>query len=83
MDGEPATVAEHGLLAVPDEIWSLAVRRAEVIGRLARSGVVGLEAADAAVAALGVSRRLVYVLLARRSAVSTVVRATGLRRTLE
>ncbi len=65
MDGEPATVAEHGLLAVPDEIWSLAVRRAEVIGRLARSGVVGLEAADAAAAALGVSRRLVYVLLGR------------------
>ena len=46
-------------------MWSLAVRRAEVIGRLARAGVVGLEVADAAAAELGVSRRLVYVLLRR------------------
>ena len=29
-------VAERGLLAVPGEVWSLAVRRAEVIGPLAR-----------------------------------------------
>jgi hypothetical protein len=65
MDGEPAMVAERGLLATSDEVWNLAVRRAEVIGRLAQTGVVGLEAADAAAAELGVSRRLVYVLLRR------------------
>jgi putative transposase len=65
MDDEPTTVPERGLLATSDEAWNLAVRRAEVIGRLARSGVVGLEAADAAAAELGVSRRLVYVLLRR------------------
>jgi hypothetical protein len=64
MDDEPAMVAERGLLATSDEVWNLAVRRAEVIGRLARSSV-GLEAADAAAAELGVSRRLVYVLLRR------------------
>jgi len=65
MDGEPAMVAERGLLATSEEVWNLAVRRAEVIGRLAQAGVVGLEAADAAAAKLGVSRRLVYVLLRR------------------
>jgi putative transposase len=65
MDDEPTTVPERGLLATSDEVWNLAVRRAEVIGRLAQAGVVGLEAADAAAAELGVSRRLVYVLLRR------------------
>src|SRR5260370_23972192 len=58
-------VAERGLLAVPGEVWSLAVRRAEVIGPLARLDVVGWEAADAAAAELGVSRRQVYLLLRR------------------
>jgi hypothetical protein len=53
MDDEPTTVPERGLLATSDEVWNLAVRRAEVIGRLAQAGVVGLEAADAAAAELG------------------------------
>lgn len=65
---EPATVGEHGLLTVPDEVWNLAVRRAGVIGPLARADVVGLsavDAVDAAAAGLGSSRRHVYVLLRR------------------
>jgi hypothetical protein len=37
MDDERAVVAERGLLTVPDEVWQLAVRRAEVIGPLAAS----------------------------------------------
>ena len=65
MDDEPVMVAERGLLAVPEKVWSLAVRRAEVIGRLARLDVVGWEAADAAAAELRVSRRQVYLLLRR------------------
>ena len=43
----------------------LAVRRAEVIKRLAGQRIVGLDAADAAAARLGVSRRQVYVLVGR------------------
>ena len=65
MDDEPLMLAERGLLAVPEKVWSLAVRRAGVIGRLARSDVVGWEAADAAAAELRVSRRQVYLLLRR------------------
>ena len=64
MDIEPAAVLER-VLAVPEETWRLAVCRAEVIARLAAMGTVRLDAADAAAAELGVSRRLVYVLLGR------------------
>jgi putative transposase len=53
------------LLLVSDEVWELAGRRAAVICRLAGMDAVGLAAADVAAAELGVSRRLVYVLLAR------------------
>ena len=65
MDGGPTEVAEQGVLTASDEAWSVAVRRAEVIGKLARAPRVGVEAADAAAAELGVSRRQVYVLLHR------------------
>jgi len=58
-------VAERGVLTAPAEAWGLAVRRAEVIRELAGQRVVGLEAADAAAARLGVSRRQVYVLVGR------------------
>lgn len=58
-------VAERGVLTAPAEEWDMAVRRAEVIGPLAEQRVVGLEAADAAAARLGVSRRQVYVLVRR------------------
>jgi hypothetical protein len=37
----PVQVAERGPLAVSDDVWNLAVRRAVVIGPLARAGVVG------------------------------------------
>ena len=50
---------------MPEETWRLAVCRAEVIARLAAMGTVRLDDADAAAAELGVSRRLVYVLLGR------------------
>jgi putative transposase len=58
-------VAERGVLTAPAEAWNLAVRRAEVIRELAARRVVSLEAADAAAARLGVSRRQVYVLVGR------------------
>ena len=38
-------VLERGLLAVSDEMWALAVRRAEVIGPLADAGTAGGDAA--------------------------------------
>lgn len=40
MVDEPV-VPERGLLSVPDEVWDLAVRRAQVIGPLAAADVVG------------------------------------------
>ena len=58
-------VPERGLLSAPDEVWTLAVRRAEVIGPLAAAGTAGEEAVEAAAAQLGISRRQVYVLLRR------------------
>lgn len=58
-------VPERGLLTVPDEVWALAVRRAEVIGPLADAGTAGEEAVDAAADQLDISRRQVYVLLRR------------------
>ena len=65
MDDEPVLVAERGLLAVSDDVWNLAVRRAAVIGPLAGAGVARLAAVDAAAAELGVSRRQVYLMLRR------------------
>jgi putative transposase len=47
-------IAERGLLSVSDDVWDLAVRRAAVIGPLADAGVVGLAAAAASAAELGV-----------------------------
>jgi putative transposase len=66
-------VLERGLLTVPDEVWQLAVQRAEVIGPLAAAPSVGAGAVDAAAAQLGVSRRQVYLLLARWRAGEGVV----------
>jgi len=53
------------VLSVPDEVWALAVRRAEVIGPLASSGTAGAQAVETAAGQLAVSRRQVYVLLRR------------------
>jgi putative transposase len=64
MADDPAVV-ERGVLTAAAERWDLAVRRAEVIGQLARQSMVGLAAAEAAAAELGVSRRRVYVLIGR------------------
>ena len=58
-------VPERGLLAVSDEAWALAVRRAEAIRPLAEAGTAGAEAVEAAAEQLGISRRQVYVLLRR------------------
>ncbi|TMR17461.1 DDE-type integrase/transposase/recombinase [Nonomuraea turkmeniaca] len=73
MDGGQAQIIERGVLTAPDEAWDVAVRQAEVIGRLAAGPRVGLAAADAAAAELGVSRRQVYVLLGRWRAGEGVV----------
>ena len=58
-------VPERGLLTVSDEVWAMAVRRAEVIGPLGDAGTAGEEAVEAAAEQLGISRRQVYVLLRR------------------
>jgi putative transposase len=71
--GEPGGVVERGVLTAPAEVWQLAVRRAEVIGRLAASDAVGHAAVDAAAAELGISRRRVYELLRRWRAGSGLV----------
>ena len=73
MGDESAVVADRGVLRVPDDVWACAVRQAEVIGRLTQGAVVGHEAADAAAAELGISRRQVYLLLARWRAGEGVV----------
>ncbi|MEU7835695.1 Mu transposase C-terminal domain-containing protein [Nonomuraea sp. NPDC049129] len=73
MDGGQAQIIERGVLTAPDEAWDVAVRQAEVIGPLAASPRVGLAAADAAADELGISRRQVYVLLARWRAGEGVV----------
>jgi putative transposase len=66
-------LAERGVLAVADEVWNLAVRRAAVIRPLAEGGVVGHAAADAAAVELGVSRRQVYLMVRRWRAGDGVV----------
>jgi putative transposase len=38
----PSVVAKRGVLTAPAEVWQRAVRRAEVIGRLADGDAVGL-----------------------------------------
>jgi putative transposase len=62
---DDTVVVERGVLTAAAEAWDLAVRQAEVIGHLAGQRTVGLAAADAAAAELGVSRRQVYVLIRR------------------
>lgn len=64
MADDPAVV-ERGVLTAAADAWDVAVRRAEVIGQLGGQRTVGLAAADAAAAELGMSRRQVYVLIGR------------------
>jgi putative transposase len=58
-------VVERGVLTASDEVWDAAVRQAAVIGPLAAKPAVGSEAAERAAAELGISRRQVYLLVAR------------------
>lgn len=62
---ESAGVAERGVLTASAEDWAVAVRRAEVIGRLAREPRIPVAVADEAAAELGIGRRQVYVLVKR------------------
>ena len=64
MADDPAVV-ERGVLTAAAERRDPAVRRAEVIGQLAGQSTVGLAAAEAAAAGLGVSPRRVHVLTGR------------------
>ena len=64
-DDDVDRVPERGLLAASEGAWAAARDRARVVGELAGRDVVGHEAADEAGAALGLSRRQVYTLLAR------------------
>lgn len=65
MDEFQESVDERGLLTVSDGAWEHAVRGAAVIGPLAALPRLDRDRADGAAAALGVSRRQVYVLLRR------------------
>ncbi len=65
MDEEPEGIPSTGHLTMSDAQWEHARLRADVIGKLAERGHVGLAAADEAAFALSVSRRQVYVLLER------------------
>lgn len=58
-------IIESGVATLTDEAWECARRRSEIIGPLARLGVVGHQAADEAARALGLSRRQVYTLIGR------------------
>jgi putative transposase len=58
-------IIEHGLLALSEAEWGLAVRNAALIAPLARQDVVGRRAATDAATQLGVSVRQVYILVER------------------
>ncbi|MBP2269210.1 orotate phosphoribosyltransferase-like protein [Pseudarthrobacter sp. PvP004] len=65
MDTDPSRVAADGQLMMSDAAWEQARNRASVIGALAERRSPSAAAVDQAAAELGVSRRRVYVLLAR------------------
>lgn len=65
MDTDPSRVAADGQLTMSDAAWEQARNRASVIGALAERRSPSAAAVDQAAAELGVSRRRVYVLLAR------------------
>ena len=60
-----SSVADRGVLSAEEARWQVAVRRAEVIGRLAQLDRVSVAAADEAAAELGVTQRQVYALVRR------------------
>jgi putative transposase len=56
---------ERGVLTLPESIWEEAVRRTDVIGRLAGQSIVGWAAAQEAGDQLEISRRQIYKLIKR------------------
>ncbi|MET4097442.1 DDE-type integrase/transposase/recombinase [Arthrobacter sp. UYCu712] len=73
MEPESTPISGHGLLTMPDAVWELARRRAEVIAPLAGLSIIGKQAVDAASRELGISRRHVYLLIKRYREGSGVV----------
>ena len=73
MEPESTPISGHGLLTMPDAVWELARRRAEVIAPLAGRSTIGRRAADEASRELGISRRHVYLLIQRYREGSGVV----------
>lgn len=65
MDGPKQPEVERGVLTASAGSWSVAVRRAEVIGGLASLELASAGRMDEAASALGLSRRYVYELLRR------------------
>ncbi|MET3176523.1 UNVERIFIED_ORG: putative transposase [Arthrobacter sp. UYCu721] len=73
MKPESTPISGHGLLTMPDAVWELARRRAEVIAPLAGLSIIGKQAVDEASRELGISRRHVYLLIKRYREGSGVV----------
>lgn len=73
MEPESTPISGHGLLTMPDAVWELARRRAEVIAPLAGLSIIGKQAVDEASRELGISRRHVYLLIKRYREGSGVV----------
>lgn len=73
VSADESRLAERGVFAMSDEDWKRARQRAEVIFALAAAGPVSAQAADAAGATLGISRRQVYELLRRHRQGSRLV----------
>ncbi|XAS68693.1 DDE-type integrase/transposase/recombinase [Micrococcaceae bacterium Sec5.7] len=73
MEPESTPISGHGLLTMPDAVWELARRRAEVIAPLAGLSIIGKQALDEASRELGISRRHVYLLIKRYREGSGVV----------
>ncbi|MEO5321461.1 DDE-type integrase/transposase/recombinase [Arthrobacter sp. CC3] len=73
MEPESTPISGHGLLTMPDAVWELARRRAEIIAPLARLSIIGKQAVDEASRELGISRRHVYLLIQRYREGSGVV----------
>jgi putative transposase len=62
---EDSSLPEREVLTADEKRWQIAVRRARVIGSLAKSDRVPIVAADRAAAELGVTKRQVYALVKR------------------
>ena len=63
VDSDIAPIKGRWLLSLPDDVWDVARRRAEVIAPLAGLETIGHLAADEAARRLGISRRHAYLLI--------------------